>query len=70
MTKYRFAEVRDPDAEAFEAWMELVDEALLLSVGVGVEDLEDAPYHDYFDEGVDPSYAAEMVMSYIRECIY
>ena len=45
--------------ETFEAWMRRVDQLVVSKVGVSVHDLADAPWRDYYTDGMTPSEALE-----------
>jgi hypothetical protein len=38
----------------FERWMKMVDEWLVRFFGAGHMDLPDAPWHDWYDSGMEP----------------
>jgi hypothetical protein len=42
----------------FNAWLDMVDAALVRLVGIGWEDLPDQSWADWFDAGMSPSEAA------------
>lgn len=42
----------------FRAWFAKVDAAVAAKVGIGVLDLPDYPYRDWYDDGVTPAAAA------------
>jgi len=48
--------------EFFALWMALVDRRVVRRVGLGVLDLSDANYHDWYDDGVTPAQAAELAV--------
>lgn len=47
----------------FGVWMVLVDSALKRRVSVGVPDLSDQPYRDWFQDGMSPKEAASEVIA-------
>jgi len=49
--------------EAFTAWLHKVDAVLVGACGLGVDDLADAPYADYFADEMIPHGAAAYVLS-------
>ena len=46
----------------FRAWWRKVDGNVMSVAGVSILDLPDAPYRDWFDDGLKPSEAAELVL--------
>jgi hypothetical protein len=42
----------------FEEWMRAVDQAVQMKVGLSVHDLADAPFRDWYDDGVSTTTAA------------
>lgn len=38
----------------FEAWMQEVDKQCNASLGLSIRDLADAPFRDWFDDGLTP----------------
>lgn len=42
----------------FAAWLKITDTILRTTVGVGLLELPDAPYRDWYDHGVAPADAA------------
>lgn len=51
-----------PDDLPFMQWMAQVDADLEALLGVGSRDLADAPYRDYFEDGLTPREAADEVV--------
>lgn len=50
------------DDSVFNQWMRQLDAAVLYRAGVSVHDLADQPFRDWFDEGIEPSQAAELIL--------
>ena len=44
--------------KTFDEWMKLVDGAVVARAGLGVHDLPDCPFKDWFDDGMTPKGAA------------
>ena len=45
----------------FDLWTMLVDRKVSSRLGLGIDDLEDLPYSDWFEDGLTPSEAASLV---------
>ncbi len=43
----------------FNGWYNTCDEIVSRKIGVGVEDLPDAPWRDYYEDGLTPHEAIE-----------
>jgi hypothetical protein len=56
------------DGRTFGAWTRQVDAVLVAACGVGVSDLADAPYRDYFADEMTPREAAALVLSEWNDC--
>jgi hypothetical protein len=54
--------------EDFATWLAKVDRSLTARTGLGVDDLADAPYRDYFADEMDPREAAALVLSEWNDC--
>jgi len=53
----------DPSgARKFAAWSRRLDRILLKATGLGIEDGPDFPQADYFESGMSPESAAQMIM--------
>ena len=52
--------------KTFDQWMAAVN-AALKSEGLDVRDLPDCPYHDWYDDGVNPKAAARRAIKNARE---
>jgi hypothetical protein len=48
--------------ETFKQWLAAVDDKLVAKSGLGVRDLADQPYHDWYDDDMSPTEAAEQVL--------
>jgi len=46
----------------FESWLAKVDSAVVRRIGLGVDDLEDFPYYDLFEDGMTPAETARLVL--------
>jgi hypothetical protein len=46
----------------FEQWMASVDAVVWEVVGVSVHDFADAPFADWFDDGIEPVEAAQLTI--------
>jgi hypothetical protein len=55
------------DDQAFDRWMHTIDEYLLMKVGVARDDLPDAPYRDWYDDGIGPITAAKRAIRLARD---
>jgi hypothetical protein len=44
---------------SFDQWVKKVDAILLATVGVGLSDLPDVAYADWYEDGVSPTTAAK-----------
>lgn len=55
-------EIVTQDAD-FATWLRKVNAVLTGLTGLGVSDLADAPYRDYFADEMDPREAAALVLS-------
>ena len=63
-----FGDEADPLAPTgFEGWKMAVDDEVGALVGLSCDDLPDAPYRDWYDEGMSPSEAAEEVLQGVAE---
>lgn len=51
----------------FEQWMDQVDAAIDNEIGLTSEDLPDASYRDWYDDGLPPSRAAARAIKYAKE---
>ena len=49
-------------AQGFDIWMKKVDSALARKCGLTSEDLADCCYYDWYEDGVTPAEAADMVL--------
>jgi len=38
----------------FETWLRKVDALYISTIGLGMDDLGDAPWYDYWDDGMTP----------------
>ena len=47
----------------FGVWLALTDRRVQRRVGLGLLDLADAPLRDWFDDGIQPSEAASLVLA-------
>lgn len=47
---------------SFNQWMSKVNRHVTNTAGLGVADLSDQPFYDWWEEGVTPSEAAEMTL--------
>jgi hypothetical protein len=53
----------DPnDYNLFKVWMAAVDREVLAVSGLTTTDLADQPFADWFQDGVEPAEAAEMLL--------
>lgn len=55
MSSYKNA----PTYEAFWEWYKTCDQIVSRKLGVGVEDLPDAPWRDYYEDDLTPHQAIE-----------
>lgn len=46
----------------FAVWMALVNRRVVRRIGIGVLDLGDATYRDWYDDGIDPQEAANLAI--------
>ena len=46
----------------FEDWMKAVDRALFRKIGLTSADLPDACFHDWYDDEIPPSAAAQLLL--------
>ena len=46
----------------FALWLALTDRRVTRRVGLGIFDLSDAPFADYFEDGMTPAEAADAVL--------
>ena len=44
--------------QSFQAWLDKVSNVIQRETGLGVFDLADQPYHDWYDDGYTPREAA------------
>jgi hypothetical protein len=49
-------------AQGFDTWMKRVDSALVRKCGLTSDDLSDCCYYDWYEDGVSPINAANMVL--------
>ena len=47
-------DVRKSAGDTFDAWFTQVNRAYMNRLGMGVDDLGDAPWRDYFDDDMSP----------------
>lgn len=47
-------EVRRSAGDTFDAWFAQVNRAYMTRLGMGADDLGDAPWRDYFDDDMSP----------------
>lgn len=47
---------------SFEDWLAEVDRAVTIILGVGINDLPDCPFRDWYSDEVQPLRAARMVV--------
>lgn len=47
---------------SFKQWLAAVNRILLAKVGMGIGDLADCCYRDWYDDEVSPADAADMVL--------
>ncbi len=50
------------DDVAFYQWLRKVDKLIISKVGMGLMDLSDQPYRDWFDDGVSPYEARDRTL--------
>ena len=55
-----FSEAYLNDVTKYENWISEVDELVTKLTGLGVSDLPDATWYDYYDDGLSPREAIEM----------
>ncbi len=53
--------------KTFEQWLKEVDAALIKKCGFGHQDLPDAPYRDWYDDGKTPKGAASAAFKLANE---
>ena len=59
----QFISKRDIDEqEKYRYWLHLVNYDLEQTVGVGIEGIEDMPYRDWFDDGVEYREAVDNIL--------
>jgi hypothetical protein len=49
--------------ENYKKWMEKVDRILIKNIGAPSSDLPDAPYRDWYEDGMTPARAAKKAIS-------
>ncbi|MCA1799775.1 MAG: hypothetical protein LC650_00590 [Actinobacteria bacterium] len=47
-------EVQQSAGDSFEFWLRQVDRAYSARLGMGMDDLGDAPWHDYYSDDMTP----------------
>lgn len=50
------------EKNAFAQWKARVNVCVIARAGVFADDLPDVPYYDWFEDGISPQAAAEMVL--------
>ena len=50
------------EKQTFAQWKARVNACVIARAGVCADDLPDAPYYDWFEDGCSPQEAAEMVL--------
>lgn len=53
-----------PHVQPFDKWMRKVDQKLTNRIGLGSSDLPDAPWFDYWSDGLEPQEAIESSVDY------
>lgn len=48
--------------QSFKEWMKAVDRELIKTCGIDSRDLADCDYPGWYEDGIDPEEAAEMVL--------
>lgn len=48
--------------DAYDLWLGQVDRAVVQHFGVGIDDLPDQPYMDFFEDGYAPSDVVEALL--------
>lgn len=43
-----------PIYSTFNGWLKAVDRLVIPWIGLGIDDLPDLPYRDWYDDGIDP----------------
>lgn len=54
MAKRHIDDVTKEAGDSFDFWMRQVDRAYGARLGLGADDCGDAPWHDYYDDGMSP----------------
>ena len=49
---------------SFDAWMALVNQRLIAKCGMSSEDLPDAPYRDWFEDGMTTTEAVDRAVAW------
>ncbi len=57
----------EKDQPTFEKWMERVDGLVMRHAGVGVDDLPDCPFYDWYTARLRPIWAANKVLARATE---
>lgn len=52
----------------FGLWLKIIDTTLAHRIGIGLFDLADAPYRDWYDDGITPTEAAGLALAADDTC--
>lgn len=61
-----YAKAKERDMKTFENWKAQVNRAVLARTGMECNDIGDAPYYDWFMQGVAPTVAASRAIRLAR----
>ena len=54
-----------PDRDdAFERWLQRVDDEVLAAIGLSIHDLADQPFYDWWSDGITPKEARDLAFEY------
>lgn len=52
----------------FEQWLKEVNDLLIKTIGIGIDDLPDCSYYDWYESGKAPKSAAKSVLKNSLSC--
>jgi len=55
------------DGQSFQLWEANVNIFMLETYGVGIDDIPDMPWHDWFKDNIEFNEAAEMAIAKVNE---
>lgn len=57
------AKIQGESDAYFTLWLRLVNRRVAGTIGLGIDDIEDMPYFDMYDDGLSPADAAQEVLA-------